>query len=159
MVAPDRLKPLRQRPLDALLCAGFAAFAGSTFTVDVWAVTGRMHGDDALARALRGYTAIDPLFGKMPLHVWALMAISLFVFGPMDLLVVYALARGRAWIRTPGLLFAGAQMSAMTLYFVFEATSELRPTSWPLVIAANGPYLLLPALLALRLHREPLFPR
>jgi hypothetical protein len=152
------VKPLRQRPFDALLCAAFGGFAGSTFTVDVWAVTGRIHGDDALARALRGYTSsADPLFGKMPPQVWVLMAISLFVFGPMDVAVVYALARGRRWIRVPGLLFAGAQMTAMVTYFGLEAYGDLPPLSWPTVIAANLPYLLFPALLALRLAREPLF--
>jgi hypothetical protein len=152
------VKPLRKRPFDALLCAAFGGFAGSTFTVDLWAVTGRIHGDDALARALRGYTAAaDPLFGKMPPHVWVLMAISLFVFGPMDVAVVYALARCRTWIRVPGLLFAGAQITAMTTYFGIEAYGDLRPLSWATVIAANLPYVLFPALLAWRLRREPLF--
>ena len=148
---------LKRRWFDYVLCAAFGCFAASTFTVDVWAVTGRIHGDDAFARALRGYTNIDPLFGKMPFYLWALMALSLFVFGPMDVLVVYALARKRAWIRVPGLLFAASQMTAMTLYFVFEAIGELPPVSWPLVIAANAPYLIFPALLALRLSRDPLF--
>jgi hypothetical protein len=149
---------LKRRWFDSLLCAAFACFAGSTFTVDLWAVTGRIHGDDAFARALRGYTtAADPLFGKMPFYVWALMAISLFVFGPMDLLVVYALARRRAWIRVPGLMFAAAQMTAMTTYFLLEAYGDVPPASWPIVIAANAPYLVFPALLALRLRREPLF--
>lgn len=152
------VRPLRKRPFDMLLCAAFGGFAASTFTVDVWAVTGRIHGDDALARALRGYTSTaDPLFGKMPFYVWALMAISLFVFGPMDVLVVYALARGRSWIRLPGLMFAGAQMTAMTTYFLLEAYGDLPPLSWPTVTAANAPYLLFPALLAYRLRREPVF--
>ena len=67
-----------RRRFDWLLIAAFGGFALSTFTVDVWAVTGRIHGDDALARALHGYTSTaDPLFGKMPFYVWALMAISL----------------------------------------------------------------------------------
>jgi hypothetical protein len=154
MGAPD----VKRRWFDYLLCAAFGGFAASTFTVDVWAVTGRIHGDDALARALRGYTSsADPLFGKMPFYVWALMVVSLFVFGPMDLLVVYALARRRAWIRVPGLMFAASQMTAMTLYFLFEAYGELPPLSWPTVIAANAPYLIFPALLALRLRRDPLF--
>lgn len=157
MDAP-KLAPLRRRPLDLLLCVSFGSFAASTFTVDLWAVTGRIHSGDALARALAGYTAsADPLFGQMPFYVWALMAVSLFVFGPMDVLVVYAFARGRSWIRVPGLLFAGSQMTAMTLYFLVEAFGTLPPVSWPTVIAANAPYLLLPALLAYRLTRDPLF--
>jgi len=150
------IAPLRKRPFDLLLCLAFGGFAGSTFTVDVWAVTGRIHGDDALALALRGYTSTaDPLFGVMPFYVWALMLVSLVVFGPMDVLVVYALARGRSWIRVPGLLFAGAQMTAMATYFLVEACGELHPLSWATVIAANGPYFLFPALLAYRLRREP----
>lgn len=152
------MKPLSKRPFDALLCAAFGGFAGSTFTVDLWAVTGRLHGDDALARALHGYTSTaDPLFGKMPPQVWVLMAISLFVFGPMDVAVVYALARGREWIRVPGLLFAGAQTTAMLTYFGLEAYGDLPPISWPTVLAANLPYVLFPVLLAWRLRREPLF--
>jgi hypothetical protein len=153
------MTPLRHRPLDLFLVVAFASFALSTFTVDVWAVTGRMHGDDLLANALRGYTTgADPLFGAMPRHVWVLMLLSLVCFGPMDVAVVIALARGRAWIREPGLFFCGMQSCAMLVYFGFEAFGDLPPLSWPTVIAANAPYLLLPMLLAWRLTARPLQP-
>jgi len=147
-----------KRPFDLVLCLAFAGFAASTFTVDVWAVSGRIHGDDALANALRGYTtSVDPLFGVMPFYVRALMILSLFAFGPMDVLVVYAFVRRREWIRIPALVFAGAQIAAMTTYFLIEALGDIPPRSWPLLVAANGPYLLFPALLVFRLRRAPVF--
>lgn len=152
------MSALRTRPFDAVLCAAFGGFALSTFTVDLWAVTGRIHGDDALARLLRGYTeSADPLFGLMPFYVRVIMAISLFAFGPMQVATVYALARCREWIRTPGLVYAGAQMTTMASYFGFEALGDHPPRSWPVVLAANVPYFLFPALLAWRLRRGPVF--
>lgn len=146
--------PLRARPLDAVLAATYAGFVGSTFTVDVWAVTGWIHGDDPLARALSRYTeAFDPLFGVMPFYVWVLMLISLLVLGPLDILIVIALVRGRAWIRTPALLGSGIQICCMTCYLAFEALGPHPPLSWPVVLAANGPYLLAPAALVARLWK------
>lgn len=144
--------PLRQRPLDLVLAATYAGFVGSTFTVDLWAVTGWIHGDDPLALALRAYTErFDPLFGLMPFYVWALMLISLVVFGPLDAAIVYALVRGRAWIRTPALVGSGMQIACMLCYFLFQATGPVPPLSWPVVIAANGPYLVAPIVLVARL--------
>ncbi|MCB9781196.1 MAG: DUF2781 domain-containing protein [Alphaproteobacteria bacterium] len=146
--------PLRQRPLDAVLAATYAGFVCSTFTVDVWAVTGWIHGDDPLARALALYTgSFDPLFGVMPFYVWAVMLVSVLFFGPMDLAIVYALIRGRAWIRTPALFVSGMQFCCMVCYFVFQAMGPHPPRSWPVVIAANGPYLLAPVVLSARLWK------
>ena len=147
-------RPLRERPVDAVFALAYAGFVGSTFTVDLWAVTGWIHGDGPLAEALRGYTSqFDPLFGEMPFYVLALMWISLVCFGPLDVAVVWALLRGRAWIRGPALVGSGMQITCMVCYFLFEAWGPLPPGSWPVVLAANGPYLLVPALLVLRLLR------
>lgn len=152
------LRSLKDRPGDWLFVLAYAGFAASTFTVDLWAVTGRIHGDDPLALALRGYTGqFDPLFGAMPFYVWALMLISLVFFGPLDLLVVYAFLRGRAWIRTPALVGCGMQVACMLCYFIFEARGPYPPGSWPVVLAANGPYLLVPLLLVARLWRPDPF--
>ena len=146
------------KKLDLVLCLAFGAFAASTFTVDLWAVTGWIHGDNALAHAFHGYNAsVDPLFGVMPFYVRALMIVSLFAFGPMDVLVVYAFVRRREWIRVPALVFAGAQMTAMTTYFLIEALGDIPPLNWPALVAANGPYLVFPALLLVRLRRAPVF--
>ena len=146
--------PLARRPLDLFLVVASLGFAASTFTVDLWAVTGRIHGGDALAEALRGYTSTaDPLFGEMPAPLWVLMFLSLVCFGPMDLVVAYALWRQREWIRAPGTFFAGMQFAAMATYFGLEIVGEPHPLSWPTVIAANAAYLLVPLVLAWRLAR------
>ena len=93
------MAPLRARPLDLGLCIALCAFALTTSSVDLWAVTGWLHSDDGLATALSGYTtAIDPLFGEMPRRVWVLMLISLCVLGPLDVLVAVGLARQRPWV-------------------------------------------------------------
>lgn len=148
------MTPLRQRPWDLFFVLAHGGFAGSTFTVDLWAVTGWIHGDDLLASSLRGYTSIaDPLFGAMPFYVWMLMLVSLLAFGPLNLLMVWGFLRGDDRIRSPALVFAGAQMTTMTCYLGFEALGPIPPLSWPLVLAANGPYLLVPALLIARMWR------
>ncbi len=147
-------RPLHERRGDWVSVVGFAAFAVSTFTVDVAAVTGWMHGDNAFADLLRGYTeAADPLFGAMPFYVKVLMVISVVFFGPMDVALVHAFVRGNDAIRLPALVFAGAQTTAMLTYFGFELLGPLPPRNWLLVTAANAPYVLLPLALVWRFRR------
>ena len=77
---------------------------------------------------------------------------------PALVFVVYGLLRRRAWVRTLGLLYAGAAVTNMFFYF---ATTFLGPTPPPhlgVYLPFNLPWLVAPALLGLRLLPEAAFP-
>jgi hypothetical protein len=77
---------------------------------------------------------------------------------PVLILVIFGLLRGRRWVRPLGLFYAGAAITNMFFYF---ATSFLGPTP-PLDLAVylpfNLPWLIAPAVLALRLIARPIDP-
>ena len=72
---------------------------------------------------------------------------------PFAVVLSWALWTGRRWIRTPALVYAGAAIANMYFYFfqtVHGPTPPLDPAVyWP----ANLPWLVLPAVLAVRFWR------
>jgi len=78
---------------------------------------------------------------------------------PVLAFVIYGLLRERPWVRTLGLLYAGAAVTNMFFYF---ATTFLGPTPPPnlgVYLPFNLPWLIAPVLLGLRLlGAEPFAP-
>lgn len=132
------------RRVDVGLACGHLFLAGTAFTTDVWAWTGRIHGDDLLARGLAGYAKADPLFGIMPAWLQAIMLLSTFVFGPMNVLLAVGLLRRARFTPELALVSAGAQAVASWTYLLADALGDTPPTSWAVVLAMNVPYSALP---------------
>ncbi len=79
------------------------------------------------------------------------------VQAPFLVFLVYAFARSREWIRIPGLLYAGSAVTNMGFYFFQTFLGAHPPTDLVVYIPMNLPWLIAPAILALRLRAAPVF--
>jgi hypothetical protein len=79
-----------------------------------------------------------------------------FIQTPVLFFVIYGLVRARPWIRTLSLIYAGAAVTNMLMYF---ATTFLGPTPPPhpaIYLPFNLPWLIAPLILGIRmLPQEP----
>lgn len=153
--------PLRRRPLDAFLVFWFCLFAISSlvyeqfivFGVDLAATT------NIFGRSWYWYAhSFDPIFLDTPLWLRIMCGIDAHVFGPFYLVLIYAFARRRNWIRIPALLYGAAIVYSTAVYFGFEFLDESNKAQANLwaVFLVNIPYTLIPLLLMWRMrHPEP----
>ena len=96
----------------------------------------------------------DPLLMARPVFWRMTIWIDVIWNGPFYVAAVYALARGREWIRVPALLWCGT-MSAVVLVILSEEYSGLYKTPhFAFVLAVNVPWLLLPLGTAIRMARQ-----
>ena len=164
MPALRRPIPLSRRKLDWILLAFFAVnLFFITYFVDIEQLTipnihhfqyplwppkpfvnmvhsyGRMYDPLVLAR---------PAFWKMT--IW----IDVIWNGPFYAFAIYAIVRGRDWIRVPALVWCGS-MSAVVLIILAEEHSGIHRTPhFAMVLALNLPWLLLPLFTGIRMARE-----
>ena len=166
--APDRddgtttgVRPLRRRPLDLVLVAFFSISILYGFAFSLPEGLGAPVAPDSPwppLRALHGWAvAQEPGHLTPTPTLVASLLFDGFVQSPFLLLLVYALLRGREWIRTPALVYSGAAIANMYFYF-FETWFGAHPPPhpevyWPL----NLPWLIAPMVLAWRMRRAPLF--
>jgi hypothetical protein len=146
--------PLSARPRDWFFVVVFAAFALTSFLVDTLPALGWstfMH--DALVAS---YADCDPMFMRPPRFLLVAATVSGFVWGPLYCVFVWGFVRGRAVIRVPALLYAGALTLAMLMIFAEELGSAVpgwaSPRPWKFA-AYNLPYLGVPMLTGLRMWR------
>ena len=124
-----------------------------TFVIDPLSAFGvPLTADSAnpLARAMfRFASQTDPLLLEDPPMLRAQTGVSMFVYGPFYLLLIYALVRRAAWIRVPALVFAGALAINVVVYVTadFVGYHIANPV---LFIGVNLPYFLLAVGLVLR---------
>ena len=146
--------PLSARPRDWFFVVVFAAFALTSFLVDTLPALGWstfMH--DALVAS---YADCDPTFMRPPPFLLVAATVSGFVWGPLYCWFVWGFVRGRAVIRVPALLYAGALTLAMLMIFAEELGSPVPGWASPLpskFAAYNLPYLIVPMLTGLRMWR------
>lgn len=155
------MPPLRSRPLDAALVAFFTISVLYGFAFSLPEALGVPLAPDSPWPPLRSLHAWS--VAQEPGHLdprptlIASLLFDGFVQSPFLVVLLYALARGREWIRTPALLYCGAAVTNMYFYF-FETWRGPYPPPhpevyWPL----NLPWLIAPMVLAWRLRRAPLF--
>lgn len=163
--------PFRKRPVDWFFALFFANFALTSFLLDSVNAVSRPEAGSRwfLSRLVHDYYAAgtDPLLLANPRWLQTGTFLSAFVFGPFYLVVLYALLRGRSWIRLPAIFYAGMIVESVVLYLstavhgdaplfrqACAATSfDYRALNLPKVFAFNLPYLLVPLAFALRLRR------
>jgi hypothetical protein len=146
--------PLRRRPFDLLLVATFALFAFTSLVMEMYIVFGvdlRDPGSDPFARAWALYCTWDPIFLDTPLWLRIMCGIDGFVFGPFYLVLVWALAKERAWIQLPALLYAAAIVYSTIVYFGYEFIAEAGRADMTMVVLVNIPYTIMPLALAWRM--------
>jgi len=79
--------------------------------------------------------------------------ISGMVYGPFYLLLVFAFIKGKNWIRIPAFIYVGAMMHGMTEFVIGEYWLGPPPGRPIIFWAFNGPYGVIPLLLAYRMRK------
>jgi len=96
----------------------------------------------------------DPLLLARPAFWRMTIWIDVIWNGPFYALAIYAICRGRGWIRVPALVWCGS-MTAVVLIILSEEYSGAHATPhFGFVLALNVPWLLLPLATAIRMARD-----
>ena len=155
---------LSQRPFDIAFIAFFAINLGFiTYFVDIEQLTvaDPQHFTYPLWPP-RSIVDLVHWWGRnfdpplMAREAWwrATIWIDVLGFGPFYAAAIFAFVKGRDWIRLPSLLWA-AMMTTNVIVILFEELAGAHATPRPgVVVAANLPWLLMPALTVARMRRE-----
>lgn len=108
-----------------------------------------------LAAANRWYieAAEDRFFAANHEFTRISTGISAFVYGPFYLLLVYAFIAGKNFIRPLALLYVGAIVQGTFQFIWWEFSIGPPPGGQAVFWAFNGPYILVPILLAIRMWK------
>ena len=156
--------PLGRRPIDLVFVAFFLVNLGFiTYVVDLEQLVIRDPANfrypvwppaplvDLVHWWGRDY---DPLLMARPPFWLMTIWIDVLLFGPFYAVAIYAFVRGRDWIRLPAMWWAGA-MTANVLIILMEERYGVHATPrWGAVLAANLPWLLVPAAVVARMARS-----
>ena len=117
------------------------------------------HSSNILARWNYSYASVnDPLFLHPPVWMRFVTGLSAFVYAPFYLILVYALLKGKNWIQLYAVMY-GTLIAGITGVVVFGVEFFGEPqwrSAHPLTfLSFNAPYVLIPALLIVRM-RKPL---
>ena len=154
--------PLSERKGDWFFVCVFAFFAWSSFFSDAFAGLGLIGEGGFWQRANAWYGSMgDPFFGAD--HWWfrASPATSAFVYGPFYLVLVYAIATGKNWVRLPAIFYVGMMTHGMMELFYWEFCNPLgqQPTNLAWFLGWNTPYLVFPLLFTVRVWKPEPFGR
>ncbi|HEY3259273.1 MAG TPA: emopamil-binding family protein [Pseudonocardiaceae bacterium] len=93
----------------------------------------------------------DPLLLARPPFWRMTIWIDVLFFGPFYAFAIYAFVRGRDWIRLPAMWWAGAMTANVLIILMEERYGVHASPRWGAVLAANLPWLLLPAAVVTRM--------
>jgi hypothetical protein len=99
----------------------------------------------------------DPLWLEDPPFVRIDTFISVFFYGPMYVLLIFAFWLRWSWIRLPAIVMSGALMSNVVTYVGAEFLGDhvAKPA---LFVAVNAPYFIVAVCLAWRMRAQDPFP-
>jgi EXPERA (EXPanded EBP superfamily) len=164
MTAARRPIPLSRRRVDWILLAFFAVnLFFITYFVDIEQLTiaNPVHFQYPLwpprvfVDMVHSYgRQYDPLLMARPAFWRMTIWIDVIWNGPFYVFAIYAISRGREWIRVPALVWCGS-MAAVVLIILSEEYSGIHQTPhFPIVLALNLPWLLLPLGVIARMARS-----
>lgn len=151
--------PLRRRPLDILLIAFYSisALYGLLFSLpEALGVAVSADSPWPPLRLLYGWAVAEEpthLLRPLPLFLRSATAIDGFAHSPFLVVLIFALAAGKDWIRPWAILFAGSSITNMYYYFMQTLLGDHPPPNTLYYLAFNLPWLLMPMLLAWRMWR------
>ena len=160
--------PLSKRPLDWILLAFFALNLGFiTYIVDLeqlviadrWHFTYPIWPPSKLVDLVHWWgDNFYPLLNARPAWWRATIWLDSLLFGPFYVFAIYALVKGREWIRVPAIFWSGVMFANVSI-IMFEELNGPHHTPAPFTVTmANLPWWLLPFLVAWRFGRAgPLF--
>ena len=177
-VEAKRGRPIAERRGDWFFVVAFGFFATTSIITDaVNGLSGSLRPDSAYAIErwiYESYARVaDPLLILNPPQVRVSAFISAFVWLPMYVLFVLAFLKGWNWVRPFGLVYGGALTHGMITYMSEGIFGQMARTGWATnpacidcvepntlyYLAANLPYLLVPALMIVRMWRTYPFGR
>jgi hypothetical protein len=155
--------PLRKRPLDWLLLGFFAINLGFiTYIVDVeqLTITDRFHFDypvwppHAMVDLVHWWgDNFDPLLIARPPWWRATIWLDSLLFGPFYAVAIWAVIKGREWIRVPAIFWSGVMFANVSIIMFEELCGPHRTPTPGTVTMANLPWWLLPLLVTWRFGR------
>jgi hypothetical protein len=153
--------PLRERKKDLFFIIIFGLFAFTSFSGDALHALGLMEDDGVFAEGNRRYMEAAQDHFLAAGHDFSRFntSISAFVYGPFYLLLVHAFVRGSNFIRPLALLYVGAIVMSTSQFIWWEYAIGPAPGVDSIFWAFNGPYILVPILLAARVWKEQPFSR
>lgn len=153
--------PLRQRPVDWVLLGFFGLnLLVITYMIDLEQIVIRnvhhfsypVWPPAPVIDLVHWYgNHYDPALMARPPWWQATIWIDVLLFGPFYAAAVYALIRGREWIRMPAMLWAGMMFANVTIILFEELTGPLRTPHPGPVLAANLTWYLMPLVTIWRL--------
>jgi hypothetical protein len=143
--------PLRERKRDIFFVIAFGLFTCSSIFSDAFHALGITTGAFGDANAYYAEIAGDTFFASNPLPLRVRLYFSAFLFGPITAALTYAFVRGVNGIRPLALMYAGTMVVGVAEFFGWEYASGTPATNTAVFIAFNGPYFLIPLLLAVRM--------
>ena len=129
--------PLRERRRDWFFIVMFAIFASTSFLSDTANMVGRPnpHSANPMARFLYAHAGFDPVLLANPRFVQVTVGfVSALLFGVFYLVLIYAIVRGREWIRLPAVFYAGMIVMGTGVYVGVDILGDA-----PLFALACGP--------------------
>jgi EXPERA (EXPanded EBP superfamily) len=159
-----RVIPLRRRKVDWILLAFFAVnLFFITYFVDIEQLTVAnpyhfsypVWPPHAIVDMVHSYgSKYDPLLMARPAFWRMTIWIDVLWNGPFYVAALYAITRGREWIRVPALVWSGS-MSAVVLIILAEEYNGVHASPhFPIVLLLNLPWLALPLGTIIRMARE-----
>ena len=164
--------PLRERRRDWFFVVMFSMFASTSFLSDTANTVGRPnpHSHNPMARFIYDHVAgIDPVLIANPRFVQVTVGfVSAMLFGVFYLVLIYAIVRGREWIRLPAIFYAGMIVMGTTAYLGADVLGDAplfalacgpgsgfdyKSPNVPLTVAINGLYPVVALLLVARMWR------
>ncbi len=154
--------PLRSRPIDIVFVCFFSVFILTCIISDAIPTLGIPQTADTtnvLAHWNWQYSsAYDPLYEHPPVWLRFATGLSAFVYGPFYVLLVISLVKGWNWIQLPAVIYATmiVSITGIVIFGVeFFGEPQFRTPHPAAFLAFNGPYVLVPLILLIRM-RKPL---
>jgi hypothetical protein len=153
--------PLRERPFDWVLLGFFAVnllFISYVVSLEQIAIADPFHFDypiwppkPAIDLVHWWEKTYDPLLLARPPWYRATIWIDDLVFGPFYAVALWAFAKGRDWIRTPAILWAGLMMANVSIILFEEAAGPHASPHFGVVLLANLWWFVFPVLVVVRM--------
>jgi hypothetical protein len=159
-----RVIPLRARPIDWLLLGFFIINLGFiTYIVDVeqLVIADRAHFDyplwppHAMVDLVHWWgDNFDPLLIARPTWWRATIWLDSIFFGPFYAFAIYAIVKGKEWIRVPAIFWSGIMFANVSIIMFEELCGPHRTPAPVTVTMANIPWWILPFIVTWRFARS-----
>lgn len=158
--------PLAKRSIDIFFICIFSIFIVTSIISDSIPTLGipqTAHTTNFLAQFNYNYSSMnDPLFQNPPVWMRFITGTSAFVYLPFYVLLIISLVQRWNWIQLPSVIYA-TMIISLTVIPIFGTEffgEAAQRTPHPVIfLLYNGPYVLVPLLLLIRMRKPHPFTR